>query len=91
MLYILQGSAQHFLSGGCKVFCRTIIIMFNTQGHKKLMWLSGRDRIANPGDPSTMRERKYYRGFSLNPAHFALNLVGPRPAAKVRNERRWRF
>ena len=32
-----------------------------------------------------------YRGFSLNPAHFALNIAGPRPAAKVRNEPRWRF
>ena len=34
----------------------------------------------------TMRERKYYRFFSLNPAHFALNLIGPHLAAKVRNK-----
>ena len=39
----------------------------------------------------TMRERKYYHIFSFNPAHFVLNLVGPRPAVKVRNEWRWRF
>ena len=50
----------------------------------------------NPGGKErqisrAMREHKYYRGFSLNPVHFALNLVGPRPAEKVRNERRWRF
>ena len=39
----------------------------------------------------TMHERKDYRGFLLNPTHFALNIVGPRPATKVRNERRWRL
>ena len=38
-----------------------------------------------------MRERKDYCSFSLNSAHFTLKIVGPRPAAKVRNEQQWRF